>query len=170
MGAGHRLVAIVGESMAVDGFLKGFKGGEVYLDKENSIKTVLGSGKIRATNMGFILKPSTYSSMARAKKNHPELEADSQNSMDGFKLGGVMVMSRGVKGDKGVGDIDRMLHIHLEKVSVFAVAVVGSLILFLSRLCCDSCDTTFCFVSCTIVHRRHRRYRSNQGSNQAKRC
>jgi hypothetical protein len=130
-GAGHRLVAIVGESVAVDGFLKGFKGGEVYLDKDNSIKTVLGSGKLRTTNMGFLLKPSTYSSLARAKKNHPELEAGSQ-STDGFKLGGVMVISRGVKGDKGAGEKGILLHIHLEKVSIFSAAV-GTLTLFLSQ-------------------------------------
>jgi len=93
--------------VAVDGFLELFKGGEVYLDTANAVKTVLGSGKIRSDNLGIFLKPSTYSSLSRATKKYPEMKEDPVNSMDGFKLGGVVVISPGDNGE--------IMHLDLEE-------------------------------------------------------
>jgi hypothetical protein len=98
-----RLVAIVSETIAVDGFVDYFgREVEIYLDVENNFKKVIGGGKIRKASLSFLISSSFWAAYRRSQRKYPNMKADNQ-SADGFNLGGVAVISP-----------TKILHLHLE--------------------------------------------------------
>jgi len=87
-----RLIAVVGELVDVDGFMGHFVGGDVVLDTDNAVKSVLGGGKVRETGLSFLLSPTFWRNHKRSKANHPDIK-DGGNSKDGFNLGAVFIVS-----------------------------------------------------------------------------
>ncbi len=87
-----KLIAIVSETIDVDGFIDVFVGGEVYLDSENSFKRILGGGEMRKASLGFLVSPSFWLSYRRASVKYPSVKAAS-HSNDGFNLGGVLAVA-----------------------------------------------------------------------------
>jgi hypothetical protein len=120
-------VAIASETTSVNGFKDAFQGGEVYLDPGNAFKKALGN---RRAGYSSLLAPSMWQSASRAKvraaslaaclsvtcawqSKYPEMPSDLKG--DGFGLGGLLLVKRGVPGrvaylheEKSIGDIADM--------------------------------------------------------------
>lgn len=88
-----RLIAVVGELVAVDNFLHYFSGGEVYLDRENSVKKALGEGRVQIMSMSFMVCPFFWRKRAELFQTHPQIE-EGAFSTDGLRSGAVLTVSK----------------------------------------------------------------------------
>jgi hypothetical protein len=100
-----KLIAVVGELVAVDNFIKYFVGGEVYLDKENNIKKAIGGGTLRTMSISVILNPRFWSIKGLLTKKHSDIK-EGKFSTNGLSSGGILVASK-------TGELK---YLHLEKV------------------------------------------------------
>ena len=126
-----RLCAVVGETIDLKGFRDAFAGGDVFLDKGNQLKLALspeGAKHPRTTGLGFFFSPAFWASYRRAGQKYPEMAAQ-QNSQDGLKLGGVLLVGAGRNGGAG----GQLLFKHLE-TAVGSIADPDELKAALGRL------------------------------------
>jgi hypothetical protein len=101
-----RLIAVVGELVAVDNFKQYFVGGDVYLDVDNSVKRALGGGTIRTMSFTVILSRKFWAIKGNLEKKHSDIK-EGNFSTNGLSSGGVVVVSKD----------GEMKYLHLETVS-----------------------------------------------------
>ena len=69
-------MAVVSETIDIEGFRQAFPGGEIFLDAGNTLKLALspeGASKPRTTGLGFLVSPAFWSSYRRAQQKYPKM-------------------------------------------------------------------------------------------------